>query len=319
MALLGGAGHVADLAARYLRISALGLPFALIALAGQGCLRGIGGPAHAARDPRRRQRRRTSCSRSCSSTGSTWGLDGSRAGTVIAQLGMGAAFACAAAARARRSRRPRRGAASARWRRSAARSSCARRRCWARSSSPARCCARFGAPSLGAHQIAFQLFIFLALVLDAIAIAGQVLVGRMLGAADGDGARAAARRMIGWSLARRAGPRRRAAGAPRRRSRGVHRRPRVIEQAQALWPLFALMQPAGAVVFALDGILIGAGDTRYLAGAMASRARCLRAARAVGGDLPGRVVGAAGAHGRAPARRASASSDAAGRSSAPRA
>ena len=42
----------------------------------------------------------------------------------------------------------------------------------------------------------------------------------------------------------------------------------VIEQAQVLWPLFALMQPAGAVVFALDGILIGAGDTRYLAGAM---------------------------------------------------
>jgi Na+-driven multidrug efflux pump len=28
------------------------------------------------------------------------------------------------------------------------------------------------------------------------------------------------------------------------------------------------MQPVAAVVFALDGILIGAGDTRYLAGAM---------------------------------------------------
>ena len=35
-----------------------------------------------------------------------------------------------------------------------------------------------------------------------------------------------------------------------------------------MWPLFALMQPIAAVVFALDGILIGAGDTRYLAGAM---------------------------------------------------
>ena len=43
----------------------------------------------------------------------------------------------------------------------------------------------------------------------------------------------------------------------------------VIDQAQVLWPLFALMQPAGAIVFALDGILIGAGDARYLAGAMA--------------------------------------------------
>ena len=61
--------------------------------------------------------------------------------------------------------------------------------------------ARIGAASLGAHQIAFQLWVFLALVLDAIAIAGQVMVGRMLGAADADGARAAATRMIGWSVA----------------------------------------------------------------------------------------------------------------------
>ena len=61
--------------------------------------------------------------------------------------------------------------------------------------------ARVGAASLGAHQIAFQLWVFLALILDAIAIAGQVMVGRMLGAGDADGARAAAVRMIGWSVA----------------------------------------------------------------------------------------------------------------------
>jgi Na+-driven multidrug efflux pump len=40
--------------------------------------------------------------------------------------------------------------------------------------------------------------------------------------------------------------------------------PAVIEQDHALWPLFALMQPIGAAVFALDGILIGASDTRFL-------------------------------------------------------
>ena len=56
--------------------------------------------------------------------------------------------------------------------------------------------ARVGDDSLGAHQIAFQLFVFLALVLDSVAIAGQVMVGRMLGAGDTAGARAAARRMI---------------------------------------------------------------------------------------------------------------------------
>ncbi len=42
----------------------------------------------------------------------------------------------------------------------------------------------------------------------------------------------------------------------------------VLERAAALWPFFALMQPLGGAVFALDGILIGAGDTAYLAWSM---------------------------------------------------
>jgi Na+-driven multidrug efflux pump len=40
--------------------------------------------------------------------------------------------------------------------------------------------------------------------------------------------------------------------------------PDVVERAGDLWPLLALMQPMGAAVFALDGILIGASDTRFL-------------------------------------------------------
>jgi Na+-driven multidrug efflux pump len=44
--------------------------------------------------------------------------------------------------------------------------------------------------------------------------------------------------------------------------------PDVIDQAHDLWPLFCALWPAAAVVFALDGILIGAGDTAYLAAAM---------------------------------------------------
>lgn len=105
---------------------------------------------------------------------------------------------------------------------------------------------------------------FLALVLDAIAIAGQVIVGRSLGAGDAEGAYRAARRMIEWAVA---------AGAlfallmlslidvlPR----AFTSDPRVVERAQEVWPLFALMQPANGAVFALDGILIGAGDTRFL-------------------------------------------------------
>jgi putative MATE family efflux protein len=128
--------------------------------------------------------------------------------------------------------------------------------------------ARIGDTSLGAHQIAMNLFTFLALVLDAIAIAAQVLVGRRLGAGDAIGARAAALRTIGWSLAAGAlfaalltalaGPLPHAFTSD----------PRVVERAHAIWPMLALMQPLAAVVFALDGVLIGAGDTRYLAGSM---------------------------------------------------
>jgi Na+-driven multidrug efflux pump len=40
--------------------------------------------------------------------------------------------------------------------------------------------------------------------------------------------------------------------------------PAVIDQAGKIWAMFALMQPANGAVFALDGILIGAGDTRFL-------------------------------------------------------
>jgi len=128
--------------------------------------------------------------------------------------------------------------------------------------------ARISTATLGAHQVAFQLFLFLALVLDAIAIAGQIIVGRTLGAGDGGEAVAASRRMLLWALV---------AGClfgvillagsdviPRAFTSDEA----VLDAASSAWPIFALMQPAAAVVFALDGILIGAGDTRFLAWAM---------------------------------------------------
>ncbi|HEX8207320.1 MAG TPA: MATE family efflux transporter, partial [Solirubrobacteraceae bacterium] len=42
----------------------------------------------------------------------------------------------------------------------------------------------------------------------------------------------------------------------------------VVERAAVMWPLLVAMMPANGAVFALDGILIGAGDTRYLAVSM---------------------------------------------------
>jgi putative MATE family efflux protein len=127
---------------------------------------------------------------------------------------------------------------------------------------------RMGAVSLGAHQVAFQLWSFLALSLDAVAIAAQAMVGRLLGAGDADRARAASRRMVEWGVLAGA-----ALGGLVALLRPVlaplfSDDPAVIHLTrQVLWVVAAL-QPLNAVVFVLDGVLIGAGDLRFLARAM---------------------------------------------------
>src|SRR3954454_21957409 len=262
IAALGGTGRTGELAVTYLRIAAIGLPFPLIALAGQGYLRGTSDL-------------RTPLVVVIASNllnvalevwfvyGLDWGISGSAAGTAIAQAGMGGAFAWILLRAPADSRRPRAAAMRPLLRiggeifvRTAS--------LYASFLVAGAVLARVGSASLGAHQIAFQLWTFLALVLDAIAIAGQVIVGRSLGASDAGGARAAAWRMIGWSVALGA-----AFGAVLLALVDVLPHvftddPRVIDRAHAVWPLFALMQPANGAVFALDGILIGAGDTRFL-------------------------------------------------------
>jgi putative MATE family efflux protein len=263
---LGGRGHVAQLAVAYLRIASLGVPMALIALAGQGFLRGVGD----LRTPLV-----VVVAANVANVGLelllVYGLDlglkGSAWGTVIAQAGMGAAFVAALLRAPADSRRPDR----ARIRSLVSIGA----QLFVRTAALLGCfvfatsiCARIGQASLGAHQIAFQLFGFLALVLDAIAIAGQVIVGRALGAGDAEAAYAAARRMLEWSVG--AGV---VIGGVLLALIGVIPHAfttdgAVIERAHAMWPLFCLLWPPAAIVFALDGILIGAGDARYLAGAM---------------------------------------------------
>jgi putative MATE family efflux protein len=128
---------------------------------------------------------------------------------------------------------------------------------------------RLGDTQVAAHQIAFQIWLFLALSLDALAIAAQAMVGRFLGASDADQARAAARRMIEWGVM---------TGVVFMVALQVVRpwlpsifsgdqRVRTLT-LQVLW-VVAAMQPLNGAVFVLDGILIGAGDVGYLAGAMA--------------------------------------------------
>lgn len=274
MLLVGGTGEPAALAERYLRLSALGLPAALVALSGQGVLRGV-------------DRLAVPLVVLVVANvvnvvlelvlvyGLGLGLDGSALGTVVAQAGMGIAFAVlllrAGGPGVRRRPQP------------AALRSLLRLGgdLLVRTGSllgafllAGAVLARTGAAALAAHQIAFQLFVFLALVLDAIAIAGQVIVGRALGAADGDTAVAAARRMIAWSLGVGCLFAVLLLAGTSLLPRGFTGDPAVLDQARDLWPLFALTLPSGAVVFALDGILIGAGDTRYIAKAMACALVC---------------------------------------------
>ena len=193
--------------------------------------------------------------------GFDWGLAGSAWGTVIAQAGMGLAFFAVQRRAGWERPVPARMRALMRIGYEIAVRTTALLGAFLVASAVL---ARVGAASLGAHQIAFQLFVFLALVLDALAIAAQVMVGRMLGAGDAEGARAAAARMIAWSAALGA-----AFGVvllalgdaiPHLFTSDEA----VVGRAREIWWLFAALMPLNGAVFALDGILIGAGDTRFL-------------------------------------------------------
>jgi putative MATE family efflux protein len=124
--------------------------------------------------------------------------------------------------------------------------------------------ARAGAASLGAHQIALQLFFFLALVLDAYAIAAQTLVGHALGGDRPADARATASRVVRWGLGTGV-----LVAVALLALRDVvlplfSDDPAVLGQAEVVWWFLAGMQPLAGVVFALDGVLMGAGDVAYL-------------------------------------------------------
>ncbi|WP_229069354.1 MATE family efflux transporter [Actinoplanes sp. DH11] len=123
---------------------------------------------------------------------------------------------------------------------------------------------RFGIAAVGAHQIGLQLWFFAALALDAVAIAAQSLVGAALGAGDTDQARDVARRVtlaggvsaVAFALLALAG----AGVVPG----WFTDDPAVLEQAAVVWPWFVALLPFAGVVYALDGVLIGAGDVAFL-------------------------------------------------------
>ncbi|MFD1543970.1 MATE family efflux transporter [Nonomuraea guangzhouensis] len=264
--LFGASPEQAEQAVTYLRISLLGAPGMLVVLAGTGVLRGL-------------QDTVTPLAVAVGSfalnaglnawfvLGLHWGIAGSAWGTVLAQT-LGAAVYLAVVARgALRLGTPLTpGLAGVRQAGTAGFALLIRTACLRVVLVVATvAAARLGQAPLAAYAIATQVWTLLAFALDAIAIAGQAITGRTLGAGDVAATRAATRRMVQWGLWSGL-----ALGvlvvAARPLLPGLFDAdPQVTEQLLAvLWPV-ALFQPICGVVFVLDGVLIGAGDQRYLA------------------------------------------------------
>ncbi|MEU0146585.1 MATE family efflux transporter [Streptomyces sp. NPDC006288] len=269
VAAFGASETAAPYATTYLRISSLGIPAMLVVLAATGVLRGL-------------QNTRTPLYVAIGGFtvngalnialvyGAGLGIAGSAWGTVIAQVGMALVYLIVVVRGARRhgaSLRP----------------DVAGIRASAQAGIPllvrtlslrgvlliaTAVAARLGDTDIAAHQIILSLWSLTAFALDAIAIAGQAIIGRYLGASDTEGAREACRRMIQWGIAC-----------------GVALGLLIVLARPLFIPLFtsdasvqetllpallvvALSQPICGVVFVLDGVLMGAGDGRYLAWAM---------------------------------------------------
>ena len=288
--LFGASSTAAPHAVTYLRISALGIPPMLVVLAATGVLRGLqdtrtplyvavgGFTANAALN-------------AGLVYGAGLGIAGSAWGTVIAQAGMAAGYLTVVVKGARRygrdtaageGRQTPPGRARPEWW-AMLRPRPAGIRASATAGAPllirtlslravllvaTAVAARLGDAELAAHQIVLTLWNLLAFALDAIAIAGQAIIGRYLGAEDAQGARAACRRMVQWGVVSGI-----VLGLVVAAARPLFVPLFTTDQAvraelMATLLVVAVSQPVSGVVFVLDGVLMGAGDGPYLAAAM---------------------------------------------------
>ncbi|MCT6775466.1 MATE family efflux transporter [Streptomyces rubiginosohelvolus] len=267
--VFGASDTAAPYAITYLRISILGIPAMLVVLAATGVLRGL----QDTRTPLYVAIGGFTANAVLNVTlvyGAGLGIAGSAWGTVIAQAGMAAVYLVVVIRGARKhgaSLRP----------------DAAGIRASARAGVPllirtlslravlmiaTAVAARLGDVDIAAHQIILSLWSLTAFALDAIAIAGQAIIGRYLGADDEKGAREACRRMVEWGI-----------------GCGIVLGVLIVLARPLFIPLFtsdpsvkdtllpallvvAVSQPIAGVVFVLDGVLMGAGDGRYLAWAM---------------------------------------------------
>ena len=262
--LLGGDSAALDYGVTYLRISALGVPFIVFALAAQGVLRGVADY-------------RTPLVILFSANavnvilelwfvyGLDLGVPGSAWSTVIVQVGAAAAFVVTV-------RRYLAGAPSRRpdWAGMAPLVTAGRHLLLRVGSMLAvftgatAIAARTDEATLAAHQIAASLFLLLALVLDALAIPAQTLVADELGRGSAAGAAELSNRTAWLSTYTGVGLAAVVAVAAPVLPHAFTGDAAVVSRAtDALWWLAVLVIP-GAIAFAYDGVLIGAADYRFL-------------------------------------------------------
>ena len=259
--LAGGNGATQHAAESWFRIAVLGMPGVLLVLAGNGWMRGV----QETREPVRIVLVANALSAAASPIlvyGLHMGLNGSAVANVSAQAVGGGLF-LRALRRANSSVRPQ-------WTVMRAQLVLGRDLVLRAAGfqvaflSAAGVAARMGTAQIAAHQIGLQLWEFTALLLDSFAIAAQSLVGAALGAGDESAARRTAWQVTRYGLwAGCAFSLLFAAGwvvVPEAFT-SSHA---VQHQAHILWPWLVGMLPAGGVVFALDGVLIGAGDVGFM-------------------------------------------------------
>jgi putative MATE family efflux protein len=259
--LLAGPGEVADAAVGWLRIALLGTPLILITMAGNGWMRGV--------QDTRRPLRYVLAGNGISAVlcpvlvyGFDFGLAGSAIANVVAQVISAGLFLRALVVEWASLRpvpatmRAQLGVGRDLMLRTLAFQSCY--------FSATGIAAHISAASVGAHQIVMQLWMFVALLLDALAVAAQSLVGAALGAGDERGARELAVRLTRYGLVfgtllglvfAAASPVLPALFT----SDGS-----VLGEIPHAWWFFVVLQPIGGVVFALDGVLLGAGDAAFM-------------------------------------------------------
>lgn len=257
----GGSGEVVGAAVSWFRIAVLGLPGMLLVLAGNGWMRGV--------QETRRPVRIVLLANALSAAASPLlvyplglGLRGSAVANVAAQTLAGLLFVVALG-RTRRPWRPQRTVVLAQL--VTGRDLLVRKLGFQVSLlTAAAVAARMGTAQVAAHSIGLECWEFTALLLDSFAIAAQSLVGAALGGSD-----AASARALAWQVGRYGLGAGLAFGVLL--AAGWALIPVLFTSAHAvrhqlhlLWPLLVGIQPAAGVVFALDGVLIGAGDVRFL-------------------------------------------------------